>query len=273
MILQNDTATLRILQKMLHPRPADGHKGTFGHALLIAGSKGMAGAAILSAEACLRSGIGKLSVLTPEVNHAILQISIPEAILAPSLEWAPPYDAVGIGPGIGTGHEASEKVYQTLLSSGRMPMVLDADAINILAQQTAWQAHLSEQTILTPHPKEAERLTGACTLEHVAKYAEEHHTYIILKGHPTHVCTPYGEAHVLHVGNSGMATAGSGDVLTGIITGLLAQGYPPLEASLLGAWLHGTAGDFAADEMGENCMLARDIIRHMPDAFRELNTK
>lgn len=273
MNLQNDAATLRILQEMLHPRPADGHKGTFGHALLIAGSKGMAGAAILSAEACLRSGVGKLSVFTPEENRTILQICIPEAILPSALDREPHYNAIGIGPGLGTGFEASEKVYQTLLASGRMPLVLDADAINILAQQAAWQKRLSGQTILTPHPKEAERLTGACTLEHVAKYAEEHHTFIILKGHPTHVCTPDGEVYALHVGNSGMATAGSGDVLTGIITGLLAQGHTTLEASLLGVWLHGTAGDFAADEMGESCMLARDIIRHMPNAFRKLNTK
>lgn len=256
------------VQKMLHPRPVDGHKGTFGYALLVAGNKGMAGAAILASEACLRSGIGKLSVLTAEENHDILQITVPEAILKTNREWDTYYNAIGIGPGLGMNFDLLDDV----LLHTQMPMVIDADAINMLAQKPDWLDNVPKGSILTPHPKEAERLIGGNSLEEVSSFAIKHETYIVLKGHPTHVCSPKGEIYRLNVGNSGMATAGSGDVLTGIITGLLAQGYTPHESALMGVWIHGTAGDFSSDEMGESCMIARDIIRHMPDAFKKLNT-
>ena len=140
----------------------------------------------------------------------------------------------------------------------------------MLAQKREWQEDIPKDSILTPHPLEAERLIGGHELSDVVAYAQKRQVFVILKGHPTHVCTPTGEVYRLCVGNSGMATAGSGDVLTGIITGLLAQGHAPREAALLGVWLHGTAGDSAADELGEHSMLARDIIRHLPDAFRQL---
>ena len=252
------------IRKLLRPRPADGHKGTFGHALLVAGSKGMAGAAILSAEACLRSGIGKLSVQTPDDNRIILQIAVPEAILgsqSPDL-----YDAVGIGPGIGMNNG----LVRLYLTSVKRPMVLDADALNVLAQDTGLQAFIPQSSILTPHPGEASRLVGSSQLEDVAKYAQERQVFVVLKGHPTHVCTPDGDVFRMQVGNSGMGTAGSGDVLTGLITGLMAQGYTSHEAALLGVWLHGAAGDSAAKEMGEASMLARDIIHHLPTAFKQL---
>ena len=254
---------------MLRPRPVDGHKGTFGHALLVAGSKGMAGAAILASEACLRSGIGKLSVLTAEGNHDILQITVPEAILKTDHELNTYYDSIGIGPGLGMNFDLLEDVIQHTKS----PIVLDADAINMLAKKPEWLNRVPRESILTPHPKEAERLIGSNRIEDVSSFAIKQGLYIVLKGHPTHVCCPNGEVYRLNVGNSGMATAGSGDVLTGIITGLLAQGYSPQEASLLGVWLHGTAGDISSDEMGENCMLARDIIRHLPEAFGQLRVK
>ena len=253
------------MQNMLRPRPVDGHKGTFGHALLIAGSKGMAGAAILSAEACLRSGIGKLSILSDEGNREILQITVPEAILQTDGHPTYHYSAVGIGPGLGV----NPRYIDQCLSTYHEPMVLDADALNALIYDDLITA-IRPNTILTPHPGEASRFIGSCVLEDVAQWAQQHKVYIVLKGHPTHVCTPEGDIYQLAVGNSGMATAGSGDVLTGIITGLLAQGYPPLHASLLGVWIHGRAGDHARDEMGENCMLARDIIGFMPEAFREM---
>ncbi|MBO4612769.1 MAG: NAD(P)H-hydrate dehydratase [Bacteroidaceae bacterium] len=255
------------MRELWRPRPADGHKGTFGHALLVAGSKGMAGAAVLAAEACLRSGIGKLSVQTPDDNRIILQISVPEAILgsqSPDL-----YDAVGIGPGIGIDSE----LVRLYLTSVKRPMVLDADALNVLAQDADLQALIPPHSILTPHPGEAGRLIGSSQLDEVARYAQERQVFIVLKGHPTHVCMPDGTIIRMPVGNSGMATAGSGDVLTGLITGLVAQGYTPREAALLGVWLHGAAGDAAAREMGEASMLARDIIRHLPDAFNELKSK
>jgi NAD(P)H-hydrate epimerase len=132
-------------------------------------------------------------------------------------------------------------------------------------------AVVPEQSVLTPHPGEANRLIGSSNVEDVSAFAEEHGVNIVLKGHPTHVCTSDGRIFVLNVGNSGMATAGSGDVLTGLITGLMAQGYAPLDSALLGVWIHGRAGDHAAGCLTEHCMLARDIIRHLPDAVRELH--
>ena len=258
---------------MLRPRPADGHKGTFGHALLVTGSEGMAGAAILCAEACLRSGAGKLTVRTPEANRVILQVAVPEAILLCDDGFAkdastplPHFEAVGIGPGIGKEERACHTL-DVLLRTCQSPMVLDADALNILAARPEWQALLPPHTILTPHPGEAMRLIGSTDVEDVSAYAQRHQVCVVLKGHPTHVCTPDGQVYCLPVGNSGMATAGSGDVLTGLVTGLLAQGYAPRHASLLGVWLHATAGDFAAQRLGEECMLARDIVRHLPEAF------
>ncbi len=254
------------LRQKLRPRPTDGHKGTFGHALLVAGSKNMAGAAILAGEACLRSGIGKLSIYTPEENRTILQTALPEAIIKDHFPCDDRFEGVGIGPGIGINPDLLHR----LLSADQMAKVLDADALNTVAQNRELEKLIPTYTILTPHPGEAMRLIGSSKLEDVAAYARTHCVYVVLKGHPTHVCTPEGDVFRLNVGNAGMATAGSGDVLTGIITGLMAQGYASREAALLGVWLHGTAGDFAADEMGENCMLARDIIRHLPNAFRKL---
>ena len=268
MILSFQDIGLDDVRQMLRPRPVDGHKGTFGHALLIAGSKGMAGAAILASEACLRSGIGKLSIHTAEENHDILQITVPEAILKTDRKLSTTYDAIGIGPGLGMNFQLLGEVLQ----HAQLPMVIDADAINMLAQKQDWLNSIPKESILTPHPKEAERLIGGNSIEEVSSFAVKHGVFIVLKGHPTHVCAPSGEIYRLTVGNSGMATAGSGDVLTGIITGLLAQGYSPCESALMGVWLHGLAGDFSSDEMGENCMLARDIIRHLPNAFKKLNT-
>jgi len=254
------------LGQMLRPRPADGHKGTFGHALLVAGSRGMAGAAILSAEACLRSGVGKLSIVTPGANRPLLQVAVPEAIVVDGAADGA-YTGMGIGPGIGIDEDL---VMHYIGRSEQTPCVIDADGLNTLASRPALQSLIRPGTILTPHPKEAERLFGGSDEEHVGAFVEGHGVYVVLKGHPTHVFMPDGEVVRLCVGNSGMGTAGSGDVLTGIITGLLAQGYAPREAALLGVWLHGTAGDYAARELTEYCMLARDITRHLPEAFGKL---
>lgn len=266
MKLQVTNLQVADIQQMVRPRPADGHKGTFGHALLIAGSKGMAGAAILAAEACLRSGIGKLTILTPDDNRIILQIAVPEAILKQDYQELSDYQAIGIGPGIGDNRELVHKC----LTESKSPIVLDADALNIIAKDAELQEKIPQDSILTPHPGEAQRLIGSARVEYVAQFALQRLVYVVLKGHPTHVCTPDGSVYQMNVGNSGMATAGSGDVLTGLITGLLAQGYQPCEAALLGVWLHGAAGDISADEMGENSMLARDIIKHLPNAFKRL---
>lgn len=273
------------LQEMLLPRPAFAHKGTFGHALLVAGSQGMAGAAILATRGCLRSGVGKVTLHTAATNSPLVQISVPETIVAadanPRLisECLPlkPYAAVGIGPGLGQDDLTAEALHQYLALSNA-PLVIDADAINLLAQHTDWQTLIPQSSILTPHPKELERLTGRCATdyERLAKAMElaiQRQLYIVLKGHHTAVCTPLGRVFFCPAGNSGMATAGCGDVLTGILTGLLAQGYRPREAALLGVWLHATAGDLAAQESEPECLLASDLIAHLPGAFKQLKEK
>ncbi len=265
---------------LLRLRPADAHKGTMGHALLVAGSQGIAGCAVLAGEALLRSGAGKLTVVTPEENRIVLQTALPEAItsndMPPTLA---PFQAVGIGPGIGL-NEAQEILLRHILretATHRIPTVVDGDALRMLAHMDEATEMLGTHTILTPHRGEMEALrTGltpeSATLEESARQlATECHTTVVLKGHPTLVFQPDGQISVCNRGNAGMATAGSGDVLTGITTGLLAQGYPETEAAQLGVWLHATAGDEAAREMGQECMLARDITSHLTHAFAELH--
>lgn len=276
------TWTVEEVGKMLLPRPADAHKGTMGHALLVAGSKGMAGAAILASQACLRSGIGKLTLHTPEANRVILQCTVPEAILRTDSHEevitehldTKTYQAVGIGPGLGTSPEAAHAL-RHYLQGCILPLVLDADAINLIAQDPALEALIPPYSILTPHVGEFYRLTHPCQdtqerLQTALAYAQSHQVYIVLKGHPSIVCTPMGDAIACPYGNSGMATPGSGDVLTGIITGLLAQGYPDFVAAILGTWLHALAGDCAAEELGEEAMLASDIVKHLHEAYKRL---
>lgn len=268
--------------KLLRPRSPFAHKGTMGHALLAVGSKGMAGAAILSAQACLRSGVGKLSLHTPSANLPILQIAVPEAIICTDpdnevLTTAAPtttYQSVGIGPGIGTQTDTADTLYNYLNSTTK-PVVLDADALNILAQHPEWIKHIPKHSILTPHPKELQGLIGSFPtsyerLKYTQSWAIEHGLIVMVKGKYSQICMPDGHVYFNPTGNAGMATAGSGDVLTGILTGLLAQGYKPEDAVLLGVWWHGSAGDIAAVALEEECMLAGDIIRYMPQALHQL---
>jgi len=273
------------LRHMLRPRPAFAHKGTMGHALLVTGAQGMAGAAILASKGCLRSGVGKLTVHTAADNCNILQTSVPEAILSLDrrnsnvTEYIETrnYSCVGIGPGLGT-REATLMAVREYISLHDGPMIIDADAINALARNPEWLRNIPAGSILTPHIKELEGLIGRCAngYERLLKtqdFAIQHHLYVIIKGHFSAICTPTGRAIFCPTGNPGMATPGSGDVLTGILTGLIAQGYSPSEAAHLGVWLHGMAGDLAAAEMEEECMLASDIIRHLPGAFKKLRQK
>jgi len=262
---------------LLLPRPAFAHKGTMGHALLVTGSEGMAGAAILSATSCLRSGIGKLTLCTAEVNGPILQTAVPEAVLYTGPEKQLPlhtFNAIGIGPGLGQDKRAAE-LLRRVVSEAKGPLVIDADALNLLALHPDWLHHLPQGSLLTPHPGEMDRLVGECTSSHerlhkAIQLATDNQLYVILKGHYTAICSPEGRVAFCPAGNAGMATAGSGDVLTGILAGLLAQGYTPSETAQIGVWLHATAGDSAADELTENCLLARDIIQHLPSAFKKL---
>ena len=254
---------------MLKVRDPEGHKGTFGHGLLVAGCKGMAGAAILSARAALRSGMGKLTVHTADFNLPIMQVAVPEAVIAPRAEsQISNFHALAIGPGLGQSDEARSLLLNVLQTQPQR-MVIDADGLNLLAQMEDWLALLPQNAVLTPHPMEWQRLTVHDPVD-PRDYAQRHSLYIILKGHATRVYTPQGMVFVNTTGNSGMATAGSGDVLTGILLSLLAQGYSHEEACRLGVWLHGRAGDIAAEQLSEESMIASDIVEHLPKAFKEL---
>lgn len=270
------------VRPLLKPRDPFAHKGMMGHALLVAGSYGMAGAAVLAARACMRAGTGKLTVHTPRRNAGILQMAIPEAILHTDREETvfseavatEGFQAMAIGPGLGTNEQTGIALIAQIRRA-QCPVVADADALNILAAKHAWLQQLPKGIILTPHAKELERLEGQCTdsFERLTKarmLAERLQGYVILKGHHTAVCMPDGHIAFNSTGNAGMATAGSGDVLTGILLGLLARGYQQREACILGVCLHGLAGDLAAQELGEESLMASDIINYLPKAFRHL---
>lgn len=257
---------------MLKMRDPEGHKGTFGHGLLVAGHKGMAGAAILSARAALRSGMGKLTVMTDEFNLPIMQVAVPEAVILIKEQKAEQrFDAVGIGPGLGQSDEAHSLLMDTLRGE-QQRLIIDADGLNLLAQTEGWPSLLPKNTVLTPHPLEWQRMTASNPDADPAEYAQRYGLYIILKGHATHVFTPQGTVFVNTTGNSGMATAGSGDVLTGVLLSLLAQGYAHEQACRLGVWLHGKAGDIAAERLSEESLIASDIVELLPAAFKEIHS-
>ncbi len=260
------------------------HKGMMGNALIIAGSYGMAGASILATRACLRSGAGKVTVHTPRKNYSIMQIAVPEAVMQMDHEETyfseavdtDDFDALAIGPGL-SQHENTAIALISQLRRANCSVVVDADGLNILANHRAWLQQLPKGIVLTPHPKEFDRIAGIqCNgdYERLAKaqeLAQQLNAYIILKGHYSALCLPDGKVLFNSTGNSGMATAGSGDVLTGIITGLLARGYKTSDACAVGMYLHGLAGDLAEKETGKESLIAGDIIDFIPKAFRRLN--
>ncbi|GAB3568044.1 bifunctional ADP-dependent NAD(P)H-hydrate dehydratase/NAD(P)H-hydrate epimerase [Spirosoma luteolum] len=266
---------------LLHKRGRYANKGTFGHALLLAGSYGKIGAAVLAARACLRSGVGLLTVQTPQCGYAVLQTALPEAMCRPDghqtvltgssrLAGPPPaeYAVVGVGPGIGKAPETLAMLRE-LLPTLKKPMVIDADALNLLGENRDLLKQLPPNSILTPHPKEFERLTSAWANDYdklalLRAFAQEHRVVVVLKGAHTAVATPDGDIHFNSTGNPGLSTGGTGDVLTGVLTALLAQGYDPVEAAVLGVYSHGLAGDRVATERGQIGMTASDVI----DALR-----
>lgn len=269
---------------LLRPRRNASHKGDYGHALLIAGRVGMAGASVLAARACLRSGVGLLTVHAPTRNNDILQISVPEAMVdlddSDDCFMTPvdddSYRAVAIGPGIGKRSETAE-AFIAQLQITSCPMVLDADALNLLALNHSWMNLIPANSILTPHPKELERMVGACndTYERLARaheLAAKRHVYVVLKGAWTAIVAPDGRVTFNPTGNPGMATGGSGDVLTGILLALLAQGYDPESACRLGVYVHGLAGDLAAEAESQTAMTAGSIIRHLPEAWKTVGS-
>ena len=259
------------------------HKGSMGNALLIAGSYGMAGAAILAAKACMRAGAGKVTVHTPRRNYGIMQVAVPEAVMQMDREEtifsdsveSNDFDALGIGPGIGQSENTAIALIAQIRRT-QCPIVVDADALNILASHQAWMQQLPKGIIMTPHPREFDRMAGSASnsdyerLIRARQMAEHLQGYLILKGHYSALCMPDGHIIFNSTGNSGMATAGSGDVLTGIITGLLARGYNRGEACMLGMYLHGLAGDLAVKEVGKESLVAGDLIKYLPQAFKRL---
>ena len=265
---------------LLKPRSRFAHKGTFGKALLIAGSQGMAGASILAARAALRSGLGLLKVHVPFCNNLILQTAVPEAITLIDLsdtcfsEWeeSDGFQAVAIGPGLGQ-HKETEEALLDQINNTLCPMVVDADALNLLASHRSLLGQLPKGSILTPHPGEMDRLVGSCQnsyerLQKAIQLAQTARVHIVLKGAYTAIIAPDGRCWFNTTGNSGMATAGSGDVLTGVLLALLAQGYDTLTAARLGVYVHGLAGDLAAKKEGDIGMTAGTLAGMLPTAWR-----
>jgi ADP-dependent NAD(P)H-hydrate dehydratase / NAD(P)H-hydrate epimerase len=270
------------LLKIFRPREKFSHKGLYGHALLIAGSYGMAGAAILAARAALRAGVGLLTTHVPASVYPIVQGTVPESIFQidkddryfSELTNDKHYSAVGIGPGIGT-RDASIKAFESMLKNMESPLVVDADALNILSGKPQLCSLLPAMTILTPHPGEFDRLAGKSEsgLERNRKqieFAQKFNVIVLLKGAYTSIAMPDGTCYFNSTGNPGMSTAGSGDVLTGILLSLLAQGYKQTDAALLGTFIHGLAGDIAARQYGQQALIANDIADNLGNAFLKL---
>lgn len=262
-----------MIQPILHHRTKYSHKGTYGHALLVAGSEGKTGAAILGAKACLRTGAGLLSVLLPPSAWTPLQASLPEAMIHTD-DKLDAFNAIGIGPGLGKDDDA-QRMVRHLIQDAQVPLVMDADALNILGENKTWLSFLPAKTILTPHPKEFERMFGKTSnsferLELLREKAVQLGIIIVLKGAHTAMAMPNGTVFFNSTGNPGMATAGSGDMLTGMILSLLAQRYTPEEAAVLGVYLHGLAGDLAASEIGQEALIASDITAHIGNAYLSL---
>ena len=273
-----DTSIIGAIYK---PRKSFAHKGNFGHALLVTGAYGKIGAAVLSGRSCLRTGAGLVTILVPRCGYDIIQTTLPEAMVLTdedeNVHTALPstldnYSVVGVGPGLGQDPRTVAFLWE-LLRRYRKPMVVDADALNILGAHPEMMGLLPPYSILTPHPKEFERLFGASAddfarVDKAREMARLHQCIIVLKGHYTFIAMPGGKSYFNSTGNAGMAKGGSGDVLTGILTALLGQSYSPGEAALLGVYLHGLAGDLAAAADSQESMLPTDLTDHLGNAFQ-----
>ncbi|MDX2359500.1 MAG: NAD(P)H-hydrate dehydratase [Crocinitomicaceae bacterium] len=269
-------------KEQLHKRAPFSHKGTFGHSLIIAGSYGKIGAAVLSAKACLRSGSGLVSAYIPSCGYGIIQSSLPEVMvhtsetplhLSGNLDFTP-YNSIGIGPGIGQDNDTLA-LLKHLIQTVQNPLVIDADALNLIAENKDLLSSIPDNSILTPHVKEFDRVFGICAgsfdrLQVQQGASIKYNIYIVLKGKYSSISCPDGSVYFNTTGNPGMATAGSGDALTGVITGFLGQGYTAKQSALLGAYLHGLAGDLAKETVGEEGMIASDIIQHLGVAQKDI---
>jgi ADP-dependent NAD(P)H-hydrate dehydratase / NAD(P)H-hydrate epimerase len=274
--------TLKSIKKLVKHRDKFDHKGKFGHGLLIAGSKGKMGACILSARASLRSGIGLLTTQVPRSGYSIIQVAVPEAMAwidssddhFSEYKEENQFDVIAVGPGIGQ-HNETRMALATLFERNKKPMVIDADALNLLSVHSELQLMIPPGSILTPHTKEFERLVGSWSndfdrLLKLKRFSKKIKSVVVLKGAYTSIACPSGSVYFNSTGNPGMATAGSGDVLTGILMSLLAQGYSAEEASLLGVYIHGLSGDLAVREKGISSLVSGDLVDFLPLAFKRL---
>ncbi|WP_430969031.1 NAD(P)H-hydrate dehydratase [Spongiimicrobium sp. 2-473A-2-J] len=263
------------------PREKFSHKGTYGHALIMGGSYGKIGAVILASRACLTSGSGLVTAHVPSCGYIPLQTALPEAMVitaagereVSSVDFDISPTAIGLGMGWGTSKNTG-KALRGFLEQNRQPLVLDADALNLLSKYPDLLKKIGKQAVLTPHPKELERLLGTWKddfdkLKKAKAFSAKYDCILVIKG--SHTITVYRDkGYINTTGNPGMATAGSGDVLTGIITALIAQGYPPLRAAIFGVYLHGRAGDIAVEQMGYQALTASDISHHIGKAYIDL---
>lgn len=269
------------ITQIIPERSKYSHKGTYGHCMLIAGIYGMCGAAILAANAAIRSGVGLLTIHTPAQCYPIVQQCVPEAIFSIDEDDAcftncvpnSSFTAIAIGPGIGTRTRTLDGLIE-LLRNTKVPMIIDADALNLIATMPELLKSIPAHSIITPHPKEFERLFGPSLcgysqLQLAIDKAREYDVNIILKGAHSKIITPKGKVYINSTGNPGMATAGSGDVLTGIIVSLLAQKISAENAAILGTYIHGFAGDLAAQQIGQVALTASNIIDHIGFAFKQ----
>ncbi|HIF13937.1 MAG TPA: NAD(P)H-hydrate dehydratase [Bacteroidetes bacterium] len=270
-----------MIKSLIHERNTFSHKGDFGHACIISGHKGMMGAAILASRACLKAGVGLLSCYIPSCGYEIMQKSLPEAMVicdesdthinsVPEKVYE--FKTLGIGPGLGTNTHTEQAIIE-LLKRSKANMLIDADALNLLSKNTENYKYINEKHILTPHPGEFKRLVGPWIndyekIEKQRSFCIKHSCTIVLKGANTSICTPDGKIFFNSTGNPGMSTAGSGDVLSGLITGLLSQAYTCTEAAILGVYIHGLAGDLALTKESHESLIASDIIDYFGKAFK-----
>jgi len=281
-IVDNHLIDKDMCKGILRPRAKFAHKGHFGHAMLIAGGYGKMGAAVLASRACLRAGAGLLTTHIPVKGYDIVQTAVPEAMVSidSSVEYfsdivdLSKYNAIGVGPGIGQQKETANAL-KILIQNTHVPLLLDADAINILGENKTWLSFLPKNCVFTPHPKEFERLIGKSSNnfernEYQREFSKKYHAYVVLKGAHTAITCPDGSCYFNISGNPGMASGGSGDVLTGVILGLLAQYYPPKEACILGVYVHGVAGDIVWKKKSMEALIAGDIIERLGDAFMKI---
>ena len=272
--------TFEVVNNFLKRRNKFDHKGNYGHCLIVSGSYGKMGACQLSSIACLKTGTGLLTALIPSIGMDIMQTAVPEAMCITIEDFdaknSHQYNAIGIGPGLGQDKGIKSLISDLFLNNPQLPFVIDADAINLIAKHDDLIKNIPKNSILTPHLKEFERLVGSCLthqerIEKALAFSEQHQVYIILKGAHSAVTFPNGQVHFNSSGNPGMATAGSGDTLCGILTSLVGQGYNTKTACILGTYLHGLAGDIAAQKVGADSLIASDIINNLNKALQSFN--